>query len=67
MDEQTQNRSSNLRRFGTFLFGAARRVLGTAGQRMKQRWSEVRQPVARRGTAQRQSPGSSSDVSQPAT
>lgn len=65
MDEQTQNaRPSTLRRVGTFLYGAARRVLGTAGQRMKQRWGEVRQPIAPRDTPQG-TPGS--DVSQPAT
>ena len=64
-DEQTQTaRPSMFRRLGTFFYGAARRVLGTAGQRMKQRWSEVRQPIAKRDTPQG-TPGS--DVSQPAT
>jgi len=68
-DEQTQNANpSSLRRLGTFLYGAARRVLGTAGERMKQRWSEVRQPIQRSGDqsrSQNQTPGS--DASQPVT
>jgi hypothetical protein len=64
-DEQTQNaKPSSLRQVGMFLYSAARRVLGTAGQRVKQRWSEVRQPMAKRDDKSRTS---SSDVSQPAT
>ena len=68
-DDHTQTtKPSSLRRLGTFLYDAARRVLETAGQRLKQRWSELRQPV-RRGDAKTQTENQtpSSDVSQPAT
>jgi len=63
-DEQTHDtKPSTLHRLGTFLYDAARRVLGTAAERVKQRWSEVRHP-AKRDTAE---PTPASDVSQPAT
>lgn len=64
-DEQTQNaKPSSLRSLGMFLYGAACRVLGTAAEHLKQRWTEVRPPQAKRGS-QTSTPGA--DTSQPAT
>ena len=53
-DEQTHDtKPSTLHRLGTFLYGAARRVLGTAAERVKQRHS-INRGVIRIKAAARQ-------------